>query len=176
MAESEEKANCEMLAKYPQMSDMPPFTKSTDPPWWRNLPVEIRREIIKSKVTPELLEQHGLSLLNAQIRDMFVSYKVMVREVKNGSLSSRISTEHCIPKWWQKLQDEIKVSILNKGHGWHDLSPHEVSAIRAASKLYWVPQKLNAWLAKAPQLHQVRVENRSFASLELTNHNVRIDM
>merc|ERR1712126_570661 len=47
--ESEEKANCEILAKYPQMSDMPPFTKSTDPPWWRNLPVEIRREIIKSK-------------------------------------------------------------------------------------------------------------------------------
>ena len=165
-----ERENCEILARYPQMSDMPPFTKITDPAWWRNIPVEIRREIIKSKITPEMIEQGGLEQMGSEIRDLFITYRVLVRDDGNSAHKRVISVEHTPPKWWQKVQNEIKVCILNKGYGWHDLFPHEVSAIRAATKLYYLPHKLNAWLAKAPQVHAVTLSKFGILNLLMNKY------
>lgn len=173
--ESDDRANCEILARYPQMSDMPPFTKITDPAWWRNIPVEIRREIIKSKVTPEMIEQGGIKQLGVHITDLFIRYEVMVRDEMDSTHHRCISVEHVPPKWWQKVQNEIKVCILNKGHGWHDLFPHEVSAIRAATKLYWLPYKLNAWLAKAPQVHAVTLSKFGILNLLMLRYQEQAD-
>jgi hypothetical protein len=58
---------------------MPPFTKMTDPAWWRNVPVEIRREIIKAKITPEMIEANGLKQLGHHIEDLFLSYHVTIQ-------------------------------------------------------------------------------------------------
>ena len=91
-------------------------------------------------------------------------------------------------KWWERLQDEIKIAILNAGWGWHDLYDEEVLAVRAASKLYVQPEKLRAWLGKAPQDHQVILSKFRildlllskyqrtvlFSNLSLKNSNFRI--
>lgn len=55
------------------------------------------------------------------------------------------------PKWWRNLQSDVKIRILNKGYGWHDLYANEVKAIRAASQLLHLPHRLNEWLDAAPQ-------------------------
>ena len=55
------------------------------------------------------------------------------------------------PKWWRNLQSDVKIRILNRGYGWHDLYPNEVKAIRAASQLLHLPHRLNEWLDAAPQ-------------------------
>lgn len=107
MEEEAEKLEMSILQNYPQAAHYPPFTKQTDPAWWRNIPVDIRREIVKSKMSPEMLEKHGMKELSPQIQDLFVRYNVTISE-ENCPNGVQISVENHPPRWWQKAQDEIK--------------------------------------------------------------------
>ena len=129
---------------------MPNYVKYTDPIWWKQIPIEIRRKLIKHKISAEYIEQKGLDVLPIEIVEALDYAQVYIEQ---DGPKLKVTLPKC--KWWERLQDEIKIAILNAGWGWHDLYDEEVLAVRAASKLYVQPEKLRAWLGKAPQDHQV---------------------
>lgn len=52
---------------YPSDPNMPNYVKYTDPIWWKQIPIEIRRKLIKHKISAEYIEQKGLEVLPIEI-------------------------------------------------------------------------------------------------------------
>ncbi|CAG5111384.1 Oidioi.mRNA.OKI2018_I69.chr2.g5700.t1.cds [Oikopleura dioica] len=149
------KRSNELIAQYDNHNhDLPPFNKINSPQWWRNLPVEVRKELIHERCPPEKIEKWGIGSINARIIDLLVKYDVTIRDDGEIEHQKQIVVIHnTTPTWWRNLQSDVKIRILNKGHGWHDLYPNEVKAVRAASQLLHLPHRLNEWLDAAPQEH-----------------------
>ena len=168
---------------------MPNYVKYTDPIWWKQIPIEIRRKLIKHKISAEYIEQKGLEVLPIEIvealdyaqvqgsTDHPGLYQALSRfspqipaqvYIEQDGPKLKVTLPKC--KWWERLQDEIKIAILNAGWGWHDLYDEEVLAVRAASKLYVQPEKLRAWLGKAPQDHQVILSKFRILDLLLSKY------
>ena len=82
---------------------------------------------------------------------IFKAYNFLSDDGEIENQKQIVVIHNTTPTWWRNLQSDVKIRILNKGHGWHDLYPNEVKAVRAASQLLHLPHRLNEWLDAAPQ-------------------------
>lgn len=75
------KRSNELISQYDNhnLSDLPPFNKINSPQWWRNLPVEVRKELIHERCPPEKIEKWGIGSIDARVIDLLVKYDVSLR-------------------------------------------------------------------------------------------------